>query len=663
MAGNAVIGALRVVLGLDSAALTKGLKESQGAFSSFGKSIATIASGIGLERVFERLGASIGNSIKRAVAYGDELNKASQKYGVPVEKLAELKYAADLADVSFESLSSSLARFNRNIVDAGRGQGQALEAFHVMGIEIRNSNGSLKSSSDLLGEVAAKFATYKDSAEKTALAMALFGRSGADLIPLLNLGKTGLEAAAEEARKFGLVLDKDATSKTEEFNDNLRRLGIIWDGIFIKLMGQSIGVLKEVSAVLVRFGNSINIQPIWQSIVTTMKEAIAVGYFFITVIQRIGAEWNAFTRMFTSDNAARMAAQRDFINETQTTVDVFKNLGPEIAAFIKQLSSASDGFNKTGDSASRAAPGLGKFGEGVKKLQGYLDGIVKQTAAMDAQGATIGRTAYETDRLRIINEALAIAGTKNVDVNSRLYQSIVRVADAHALSNERANLTKQVYDQTRTPLETLTARVNELNDAMERSPENADIFARGIDQAAKQFAQSNVYFQAFEQAVSSAFDRAIEGTMKFSEVLKGLLKDLAKAMANAAFKQLLFSGTSPGTGILSSLFGSLFGGSGKVPGFATGGSFTVGGSGGLDSQLVAFRATPGEQVAVGTAGNGAGGELTVRVLLDNDMLRAVVQDESGKVVARAAPRIVDAATAQAVQAVPVARRRNPSYFG
>lgn len=39
---------------------------------------------------------------------------------------------------------------------------------------------------------------------------------------------------------------------------------------------------------------------------------------------------------------------------------------------------------------------------------------------------------------------------------------------------------------------------------------------------------------------------------------------------------------------------------GNGPGFATGGSFMVGGSGGVDSQTVAFRATPGEQVAVST---------------------------------------------------------------
>lgn len=43
-----------------------------------------------------------------------------------------------------------------------------------------------------------------------------------------------------------------------------------------------------------------------------------------------------------------------------------------------------------------------------------------------------------------------------------------------------------------------------------------------------------------------------------------------------------------------------------LPGFASGGSFTVGGSGGIDSQLVAFNATPGEHVSVSKNGSSSG---------------------------------------------------------
>ena len=92
---------------------------------------------------------------------------------------------------------------------------------------------------------------------------------------------------------------------------------------------------------------------------------------------------------------------------------------------------------------------------------------------------------------------------------------------------------------------------------------------------------------------------------------QGAERGLEQALNNLA--DLLFDlfaksggglGNSAGGGILGAI-GSIFGmgGGSPVPGFATGGSFTVGGSGGTDSKLVQFRATPGEMVDIRKPGN------------------------------------------------------------
>ena len=101
-------------------------------------------------------------------------------------------------------------------------------------------------------------------------------------------------------------------------------------------------------------------------------------------------------------------------------------------------------------------------------------------------------------------------------------------------------------------------------------------------------------------AFTSAFEDAVLEGEKFSDVLDGLLKDLQKV----ALRQLI---TAPAGNALSAGISRTF------PGFASGGSFTVGGSGGTDSQLVAFNATPGERVAVSTPGNQVG-STTVNVV-------------------------------------------------
>jgi hypothetical protein len=102
---------------------------------------------------------------------------------------------------------------------------------------------------------------------------------------------------------------------------------------------------------------------------------------------------------------------------------------------------------------------------------------------------------------------------------------------------------------------------------------------------------------------SSAFEDAIIGGKKFSDVLKGLSDDIARIIIRKKITEPFAEGISK---MVSGFdFGKLFG-------FASGGSFTVGGSGGTDSQLVAFRATPGEEVSVRTPAQQGGGVTVVQ---------------------------------------------------
>lgn len=97
-------------------------------------------------------------------------------------------------------------------------------------------------------------------------------------------------------------------------------------------------------------------------------------------------------------------------------------------------------------------------------------------------------------------------------------------------------------------------------------------------------------------AFSSAFEDAVLGGEKVSEMLEGLARDVSQV----ALRQLI---TAPlGTAVSGGI-------SKTFPGFATGGAFTVGGTGGTDSQTVAFRATPGERVTISPPGAGGGGSI------------------------------------------------------
>ncbi|WEX07369.1 phage tail tape measure protein [Chelativorans sp. AA-79] len=219
---SAVIGALRVNLGIDTAAFSDGLKRAQsglqkfGAFAKQGLLAAGVAAGAAA--------GAFGMMVKGTIDSADEMSKAAQKFGIPIEELSRLKYAADLSGVSFEALGTGVRKLSQNMNDAAKGMGEGKEAFEQLGISVTNADGSLKSSSQVMAEIADKFAAMPDGAEKTALAMDLMGRAGANMIPLLNGGSEALNKLMAEADTFGQVFTQEMGSQAEAFNDNLSRL-------------------------------------------------------------------------------------------------------------------------------------------------------------------------------------------------------------------------------------------------------------------------------------------------------------------------------------------------------------------------------------------------------------------------------------------------------
>lgn len=243
---DTVIGALRVLLGLDTAAFSSGAKEAQGALSQLEKSVTgglknmAGALGVGLS-----IGAIVGQ-FKNAVNAADELFKASQKFGVGVESLSALKYAAELADVSFEALSKGLKKLAQSTTEALiKPNSEAAASFQTLGISMEELKGA--SPEQALLKVAEAFSKFDDDATKTTVAVNLFGKAGADLIPLLNQGAAGISKTTEEARKLGLIVSTDAAKGAEEFNDALKKLEAVSQGVANQILRDMLPALKAFS--------------------------------------------------------------------------------------------------------------------------------------------------------------------------------------------------------------------------------------------------------------------------------------------------------------------------------------------------------------------------------------------------------------------------------
>jgi hypothetical protein len=136
-------------------------------------------------------------------------------------------------------------------------------------------------------------------------------------------------------------------------------------------------------------------------------------------------------------------------------------------------------------------------------------------------------------------------------------------------------------------------------------------------------------------AWGDAFADGVEGVLygDLKDVLKSWVANWARSGLEEAGKALfdMFK-SSGGLKGIGQAIASIFGGGDKLPGFKNGGSFTVGGAGGIDNNLVAFRATRGERVDIRTPGQDMGGvgARVIRVVVDKSKLFDVAVIEAAQ---------------------------------
>jgi hypothetical protein len=227
-------------------------KASEKAFAQMKKDAQ--ASNVAIGRVLTGglvLGAAgavgLGVAVKSAVNEMDKLSKTAQKVGVTTEALSALQYAAELADVDIGQLQGGMTRLVKAQAEVAAGTEKQTELFKSLGVEVLNADGSLRNADDVMADLADQFANMEDGATKTALAVQIFGRAGADLIPLLNGGAQGFRNAANEAKAFGLIVSTEAGQAAEQFNDNITRMGKAMQGAGIQLATDLLPVMNELS--------------------------------------------------------------------------------------------------------------------------------------------------------------------------------------------------------------------------------------------------------------------------------------------------------------------------------------------------------------------------------------------------------------------------------
>lgn len=191
-------------------------------FDSGLKAVATRMAG--LTGIATAVQGAITGVVMATAAAGDKALKTSQKIGVEVEALQELQHAAGMSGVASDELAVALKFLNVNIDKAASGGKEQTATFAKMGVSFKNADGTIRGADAVLTDLASSFKAMSDGPQKTAKAVEIFGRAGASMIPMLNSGTAGIKQMREEARELGIVMNRQATKDSEDFNDELERL-------------------------------------------------------------------------------------------------------------------------------------------------------------------------------------------------------------------------------------------------------------------------------------------------------------------------------------------------------------------------------------------------------------------------------------------------------
>lgn len=628
--GNAVIGALRVVIGADSAALTKDLDKARGDVEKFG---ANMAKGAAVAAAgFAAAMGAVAIGIKNTLKEMDGFAKQSQKIGIPVEELSKLKLAADLSDVSMQQLGTGIGRLSKAMTEAAaKPTSEAANAFKALGVSVTDSHGRLRPTIDVVADIAGKFEGLKDGAAKTAVSMALFGKAGAELIPLLNSGKDGLQGMMQEAEQLGIVISTRTAKAAEAFNDNLTRLNAAKHGLFVTLTAELAPALEVLTNRLVESAKEGGSARSWvgqlgQSFVFLVEKidiaTTLMGQFksvWVAFVDALKKPWGTEDRWAEFNKAlldAALAAQRASaayepltmeINETvKASLDYIRVVGTMMnAAQEKQILSALAG--KTA-------------------LDQYIDSTRKSIAAQTAEMQAVGLAAGAKERLKTVLQALQVVEQKKIPITDALRVKITETANAAgdaALKLEGM----QLRFANLTPLQQYQIEMANVTAAMVAAKATGEELARAQEKVAEKF---GVTWQQIGSSLATAGGAMSQLTGIFAKENKAMgiaskafgiaqvaiNTAIAISKANTLLPPANFAAMAAAAAVGVAQTAAIV-----AQSFQTGGSFRVpGGMGGGDKVFAPLMLEPGEQVDVWRPGQGgrdprggAGNSTTVHI--------------------------------------------------
>lgn len=401
-------------------------------------------------------GTALAVSINKSLDHADKLGKMAQSIGLTVEQLSSLEYAAKLSNLSLDELRVAFQKFDKAIFEGSKGSKEQANAFKSLGISITDTGGNIRRNYDLFIESAEALSRMENGAQKTALAMVLFGKNGASLLPMLNGGKEGLKQLADEAEKLGVVISANTAASAEIFNDNMVRLAESVQGVINKItegMLPSLVALSEhfktSQTSLENFSTAGEFFGNWLAGITSVVEMLIVDLRVLNLVMRLEfgkAEelvksfaadqekmWSAIATRSQTGTTNAQKSLRDYTDSLNT----FNKKQEEGKTLTESLKTAQEKYNdemiRYNDLLASGAISQETFERAASKAKETLDKSATATSKLKNVVTDLGFTFQSAF------EDAILEGKKLSEVLMSLLKDIERIVIRKAITEPIAN--------------------------------------------------------------------------------------------------------------------------------------------------------------------------------------------------------------------------------
>lgn len=202
-------------------AVEKFAEKFDGVDESIGKAVLTIGT---MVTTLGALTLSTADSAK-------EITNVSQRMGMTTDQYQEWDYIMKMVGSDAESMTGDIAALAEKALDATNKTSDTAKTFRLLGVNVRDSHGALKSQNELFSDVVRGLQKMEDVTKRNAIASDLLSTTGENLGPVLNMTKEELASLRQEAHDTGYVMGEETLGKFKELNSSMTEFKGVTEGL------------------------------------------------------------------------------------------------------------------------------------------------------------------------------------------------------------------------------------------------------------------------------------------------------------------------------------------------------------------------------------------------------------------------------------------------